>query len=75
VRALGHGHAAVDSEELVVFVAVAERIEVVVVRLLFDDDRDVLQKARELGRERLERLFDEALELTRRNDQRATTRG
>jgi len=75
VSALRHGHAAVDAEELVVLVAIAECIQVVVVRLLFDYYRDVLEQVRKLRRERFERLFDEALELTRRDDQALTIRG
>ena len=57
--------AAVDAEEFApaVIVIVIEQVEVGAVRLFFDHDHHVVEQRREAFGERVERLFDEALEL------------
>jgi hypothetical protein len=72
MRAARERHAAVEAEQFAAFV---DQIEIVVGWLLLHDHRDVLQQLGELRGKRVERLFDEALELARRNQHGRSVKG
>jgi len=48
---------------VIVIIIVIEQIEIGAVRLFFDNDHHVVEQRGEAFRKRVERLFDEALEL------------